>query len=106
MLFNWLPNTFLFSHVFFFLTGAWTVHHRNSILVIIMVCPSTLPYKLAHNLPFSIGQCIPVPILLHLFVHNCTSPETNFASCVSIATPPYCPITTQATISIMPHMCM
>jgi formate hydrogenlyase subunit 3/multisubunit Na+/H+ antiporter MnhD subunit len=36
LLAGWLPGTFFFSHFFLFLTGAWTVHHRDTLLPIIM----------------------------------------------------------------------
>ena len=50
---SWLPVTFLFSHFFLFLTGAWTVHHRDTLLPIIMVnSPRPFPHPTVYYSPF------------------------------------------------------
>ena len=39
---NWLPTSYLFSHIFFFIVGLWCGHDRVSILPVIAVRTSNL----------------------------------------------------------------
>ena len=103
MMFDWLPMVFIFSHLFFFLTGVWIIHFKDSILPVFMasslssVSPyyynrynnSTSSYMIGilcyngiqHNIAYELQSII---LCMTYYMWTCTTNITCLCVCVCV----------------------